>query len=50
MYVYWYSSSAWAAAVALKTTGQSWCVDSAGNSKQYAGTPTAAISASAVCN
>ena len=38
---------AYAIAVGLKTTGQSWCVDSAGTSKQFAGTPTAAITGNA---
>lgn len=38
---------AYAISVGLKTAGQSWCVDSAGTSKQFAGTPTAAITGNA---
>ncbi len=43
------SGSAYAVAVGLKTAGQSWCIDSLNKSKQFAGTPTAAITNSA-CN
>ncbi len=43
------SDTAYAIAVGLKTAGQSWCIDSLGRSKVYAGTPTAAISGSS-CN
>ena len=44
-------SNAYAVAVGLKTFGQSWCIDSAGKSKQFAGTPAAAITAvTASCN
>ncbi len=43
------SDSAFAVAVGLKTTGQSWCGDSTGTVKQFAGTPAAAITANA-CN
>ncbi|MFZ2522394.1 MAG: type II secretion system protein [Minisyncoccia bacterium] len=35
--------TAYAISVGLKTAGQSWCIDSTGKSKQYAGTVTAAI-------
>ena len=35
--------SAWAAAVGLKTSGQSWCVDSTGITRLYNGTPANAI-------
>ncbi len=38
------TGTTYAISVGLKTAGQSWCVDSAGASKQFAGTPTAAIS------
>ena len=43
------TAQAWAAAVGLKTTGQSWCVDSTGKSKQTAGAPAAVITGTA-CN
>ena len=33
----------WAVSVGLKTSGQSWCVDSLGFTKQFAGTPSASI-------
>ncbi len=39
--------STYAISVGMKTTGQSWCIDSSGVSKQFAGTPTAAITGSA---
>ena len=39
------SGSSYAIAVGLKTSGQSWCVDSSGVPKLYSGTPTAAITA-----
>lgn len=39
----------YAVAVGLKTLGQSWCVDSRGRSKQFAGIPSAAISGNG-CN
>ena len=38
---------AYAIAVGLKTAGMSWCIDSAGTSKPFTGTPTAAITGSA---
>jgi prepilin-type N-terminal cleavage/methylation domain-containing protein len=38
------SATTWAVAVGLKTnSGQSWCVDSTGQSKQYNGVPSIAI-------
>ena len=37
------SVSTYAVAVGMKTANQSWCVDSSGVPKLYAGTPTAAI-------
>ena len=37
----------YAIAVGMKTAGQSWCIDGAGSSKQFAGTPTAAITGTA---
>lgn len=40
------SGNSYAVAVGMKTVGQSWCVDSLGHSKQFAGTPTAAITGS----
>ncbi len=43
------TGSAYAVAVGMKTTGQSWCVDSLGDVKQFTGTPAAAITG-AVCN
>lgn len=43
------TTNAYAVAVGLKTANQSWCIDSQGRSKQFAGTPTAAITGSA-CN
>jgi len=44
------NGSAWATAVALKdATGTAWCVDSAGASKSYTGTPANAITTSK-CN
>jgi prepilin-type N-terminal cleavage/methylation domain-containing protein len=39
--------TAYAISVGLKTAGQSWCIDSTGKAKQFAGTPTAAITGSA---
>ncbi len=41
------ASTAYAISVGLKTGGQAWCIDSTGVSKQFAGTPTAAITGSA---
>lgn len=43
------SGSAYAIAVGMKTTGQSWCIDSLGRSRQYAGDVTSAITGTA-CN
>jgi prepilin-type N-terminal cleavage/methylation domain-containing protein len=43
------SGTAYAVAVGMKTVGQSWCIDSLGKSKQYAGNPTSAITGSS-CN
>ncbi len=36
-------SNSYAISVSLKTAGQSWCIDSLGTAKQYAGTPAEAI-------
>lgn len=38
-------TTAYGVAIPLKTAGQSWCVDSTGQSKQFAGTPTQALNA-----
>ena len=43
------SPAAYAVAVGMKTTGQSWCVDSTGQSKQLPGAPAAVITG-AKCN
>ena len=43
------TGSSYAVAVGLKTSGQSWCTDSTGIDKQFAGTPSAAITNSQ-CN
>lgn len=40
----------YAVAVGLRTSGQSWCIDSQGKSKQFSGTPTSAISVGGICN
>jgi len=44
------SGQNYAIAVSFKGSAASWCIDGQGISRQYAGTPTAAISASARCN
>ncbi len=41
------ATGAYAISVGMKTTGQSWCIDATGTSKQFAGTPTAAITGTA---
>jgi hypothetical protein len=38
------TANSYAISVGLKTAGLSWCVDSQGTSKQFSGTPAAAIS------
>lgn len=43
------SVTAYAIAVGMKTTGRSWCIDSLGKSKEFVGTPSAAITGSS-CN
>jgi prepilin-type N-terminal cleavage/methylation domain-containing protein len=43
------TGNSYAIAVGLKTSGQSWCIDNSGKSRQFAGTPSAAIT-SAACN
>ena len=40
------TASSYAISVGLNTAGQSWCIDNKGTSKQFAGTPTAAITGS----
>jgi prepilin-type N-terminal cleavage/methylation domain-containing protein len=41
------SPNAYAISVGLKTANTSWCIDSTGQSKSFAGTPTAAITGNA---